>query len=552
MTAGRVSLGRLLRLAAAVLASIALVAAFFLRVLPSLRGGGGVPGALSHPEVVGAEAAFARADAAIARSAAAPADGRLLREALSALEQRSGHPAGVSTELSFLKRHRALAASVPGARPSYFAAALSAAARFPAAAPLAALVADAALGVDPASAEADAALRDSASKLDPAEYPVLSLLLRSRLGTLREPAEADRRALLAAADAYAPVDPAASRALAADAALSGLLSSEPMVARSIAAERLSALDALASRELLFLADLEADFGDPLRAASLYSRLEGPEAAYRRGDAYRLASLPELARAAWLEAAAASPRYAPACLYNAAAAVPDTSEALSFLSRLRAADPAFPAGAVLQSRLLGGPAGADVLREALRLRPAPELELELLRTSGDGAERVAGRCWLLFNARPEDPLVARWVSWYFAANGRTAEAFSAMAEHVRRGGGSADALWYAALEDALSGRLDDAEARLETVSAERGDWRIAANLGAVAFARRRYETARSLFSAAAKLCPRGSDAADLFVRIAATELILGDDAAARRSLQYALDLDGNNRKARTELKKLGGL
>ncbi len=437
MSAGRVSLGRLLRFAAAVLASVALIAAFFLRVLPALRGGGAA-GAASHPEVVGAEAAFARADAAVARAAAAPADERLLREALSSLEKRSGHPAGVSTELSFLKRYRALAASVPGARLPYDSAARSAAARFPAAAPLAALVADAALRVDPPTAESEAALRDSASKLDPVEYPALSLLLRSRLGALREPAETDRRALLAAADSYAPVDPVASRALAADAALSALLSSEPMVARAIAAERFPALDGLAPRELLFLADLEADFGDPLRAASLYSRIEGPEAAYRRGDAYRQAGRPEPARAAWLEAAAASPRFASACLYNAAAAVPDRAEALSFLARLRAADPVFPAGAVLQSRLLGGSAGAEVLREALRLRPAPELELELLRTSGDGAERVAGRSWLLFNARPEDPLIAGWTAWYFAANGRTADAFSAMAEHLRRGGASADA------------------------------------------------------------------------------------------------------------------
>ena len=128
----------------------------------------------------------------------------------------------------------------------------------------------------------------------------------------------------------------------------------------------------------------------------------------------------------------------------------------------------------------------------------------------------------------------------------------MAEHLRRGGASADALWYAALEDALAGRLDDAEARLETVSAERGDWRIAANLAAVSLSRRRYEAALSLFSAAAKLCPRGPDASDLFVRIAAIQLIRGNDADARRSLQRALDLDGTNRKARTELKKLGGL
>lgn len=555
MAAGRGSLVRLLRFLALVLVLTALVAFVFLRLLPALRGGApGTSGRELRPDGV-----LSELDDAVSLAASKPQDQASLEAALTALNRLSRRSVGVEGELSVLKRYRRLSVARPEARGAYLSAARAAEERFPAASALTALVVDAALHVDPATPDSLEALRSGGGRLDPSEFPALSVLARSRAGAYSSPPEkADRQAFLRVSSVYSRVDPAASRSLALDAALLALLNAEPLAAEGIGDKLLSDLETLSPRELLFLGELAYDFGDPLRAAALFSRLEGPEASYRRGDSYALAGRLELARSSWLDAAASGGDLALACLYNVATSTPDREEALSYLRRLRSLDSSYPCGAVLYARLLGGVAGHDALEEARKLRPSTEVELELLRVdsapgaSSDLGDRAEPRAWMLFNSRPGDPLAARWLAWFLASRGDLEGATDLMAEHGRRAGESPDTLAYAGLKAALSGQLDRAEELFQKAAAGGGDWTLAANLAALALARRQYEEALSRFTVAARLCPSGPPASALFARIASVQLALGRETEARRSLQRALELDSDNRSARRELRRLGGL
>jgi tetratricopeptide (TPR) repeat protein len=113
-------------------------------------------------------------------------------------------------------------------------------------------------------------------------------------------------------------------------------------------------------------------------------------------------------------------------------------------------------------------------------------------------------------------------------------------------------FYEGLEKAREGKLDDAEKAFESAAAESGDWRLAANIAALYEAERKAGEALRRYEVAASLCASNADAAEIQLRIARLQKVLGRDTDARRTLEYALSKDPGNRRVRMELKRLNGL
>lgn len=454
---------------------------------------------------------------------------------------------GVESSLSLLKRRRVLASRKGGEYADrYLESALAATDRLPHADAILAAVVDAALRLPPKDSSSRAALAAFAPRLDPKAFGALRWAAERRLGTASAPtALVPPAALLAAAAAYERTDPAAAAAFTADAVIAALLGGDVLGARTIVRDFMPKHDGLSPAILRFLAELEYDFGDTANAAALFSRLPGPEAAARRADAAYLAGQGGAARSAWL--ASLDGPAAAASLYNLAASAASPAEALSYARRLVAAAPDFEPGAVLYSRLSG---------DSSHLRSRAGLaELELIRLESPllGAARTRARLWLLLNARPNLEAAAEWAAWRLASDGDFAEA-ALVAEHFRKstGGVALSAAWAAqflALEAALSGRLEEAEKAFERAASAGGDWRVAANSALPAEARRNGREALRRYEIAASLGPDSPDAAEIQLRIARLLKSMGKPQEARRALEYALDLDPDNRTAKTDLKKL---
>ena len=457
---------------------------------------------------------------------------------------------GVESELAVLKRRRSIARSSPAEYAGlYFEAALTSAERFPHAGAISAVVVDAALPLR--ETKALAALRSHSPRLDAVLFGALKALALARLGDTASPSSAvPLDAILAAADAYSAALPEAASLLAVDAVIVSLLSGNALEARAVAQGRLSDPDGLSPSALRFLAEFVYDFGDPNESAALFSRLPAGYS-LRRADAAHLAGDTRTAREAWFQAAAGPA--ARLALYNLASTSLDPAEAFSYARRLHSLSADFAPGVILYARLAGEHIGLQTLSTASELGSDVLIDLELVRLGAPrvGLDRSLALLWLLMNEDPRSKPLARWAAWYAASNGRIGEALRFVQVHRNEGLAAPWIDFYSGIEAALSGDLGEAEKAFERAAAESGDWRLAADTGVLYESLRNPREALRRYEIAASLGPAGADAAEIQLRIARLLVNLGRRADARRVLEYALDRDPGNRRARTELKRLDG-
>jgi tetratricopeptide (TPR) repeat protein len=323
--------------------------------------------------------------------------------------------------------------------------------------------------------------------------------------------------------------------------------------------------------LRFAAEYYYDFGDPLRAAGIFSRLEGEEALIREADSLWIAGYPEAAGNIWkalvspgrTEAGAAPPspvsgRVRIRGFYNLAA-VSGGEEAAAWLERLyaeRGADPlgsdALRFGVIRYTRLLPLPQALAVLDDAA-LKTDPLLDLELLRRREElwPPGRTAGETWLLLGRHPGAPELYRWAAWYFDHQ-RQYDETSRLAETA--GNRGMDGHWlslHRAISFMAEGNLDMAEEALSAIP--ENVWQAPANLGIIMEARRSPGAALSLYETAVSAMEKSgvnrAEAARLQLRIAGCFGEMGRPEESRRVLEYAQDLDPENLTVQMELRRL---
>jgi tetratricopeptide (TPR) repeat protein len=523
--------------------------------------------------------------------AGAGADPDQLERILNRLEKRAE---GVESRLSLLKRRRALSGRGSRFLNAYRDAARKAADDFPYSRPLAALAAAALVHDSPMIGIPAEELRKRILLLEDGASSPLVLAVRILQGDMRniERARASPRleALFSGAFPLVSGGMAAeeAEALIVNFAILDILNGDvrEAAARIILADGGETIRARSPAFLRFAAEYYYDFGDPLRAAGIFSRLEGENALIREADSLWLAGYHEAAGNIWkalvspertadsaVQAASAAPA-APVSgavrvrsLYNLAA-VSDGAEAAAWLERLYAergagfTEPAGPGphtdalrfGIIRYTRLLPLPQALAVLDDAA-LKTDPFLDLELLRRREELwiPGRVTGETWLLLGRHPGARELYRWAAWYFDHQREYGETSRLVRTAENRGINGPWLSLHRAISFIAEGNLDRAEEALSAVP--ESVWQAPANLGLIMEARRspsaalsRYETA---VSAMEKSGVNRAEAARLQLRIAGCFGVMGRPEESRRVLEYARDLDPENLTVQMELRRLTG-
>jgi hypothetical protein len=488
---------------------------------------------------------------------------------------------GVEARLSVLKRRRELSKRVPRFTGNYRAAALKAAGAFPYSQPLAALAVAALIRNTPITGINTEELEKRAALLHDASFSPLALGIRILMGDLHDPESA--RASPRLESLFSAAFPLVLDSMPADEAeelvtnfaildiLGGNI--QGAASRIINAETETHTQGF----LRFAAEYYYDFGDPLRAAGIFSALEGEDALIRQADALWLAGYREAAENIWKiivsppsEGGAenvSSGSAALRSLYNLAGGA-DGEKAAAWLERLytagmtggRIADSDIVRfGVIRYTRLLPGP-GAFAVLEDPALRAYPLLDMELLRrregfwTPG----RITGETWLLLGRHPDARELYLWAAWYFNHQRKYDETSRLTEAAEKLGIRDPNLLLHQGIYLLAEGNLDRAEEVLRSVP-EGAVWQSSANLGLIMEARHSPQAAISFYETAAAVMEKNAakplpgalraEAARLQLRIAGCFRILGRGEESRRILEYARDLDPENIRVEMELRNI---
>jgi tetratricopeptide (TPR) repeat protein len=476
------------------------------------------------------------------------------------LDRLGRKAAGVEQGLSVLKRRRALAKKAPRFLPAYREAALKAADDFPFSRPVSALAAAALIQGSSITGETREKLEKYLPPVSESPYGPLVLGARILMGDLRK-AEGGPPYLeelleecLPLLRTTLPADE--TEELLIDLAALKILGGD---ARGAGALIMGAEEGSRSPEFLrFAAEYYYDFGDPLRAAEIYSRLRSEQDLIRGADALWLSGYGEAARNIWIILISpgenpVSPAITARSLYNLAASGADAREWLERLYGMAQAGQNIPpeiirAGIIRYARLLPAPESTAVL-EPFAGDPLLDLELLRQRENFQPPERMISETWSLLSRHPDSGDLYRWAAWYFDFQRKYGESAMLIQTAERRGITDPVLDLHRALNSIESGNLDAAEDILRGIPPENAVWQVHANLGRVLEARRSPAGALEQYELAAGAAGTGAEKAALQLRIAYCLASLGRPDESRRALEYARDLDPENLNVRLELSPL---
>ncbi|MDR0878881.1 MAG: hypothetical protein LBN21_12575, partial [Treponema sp.] len=506
-----------------------------------------------------------------AASAAAAIDDKsldVLERTLNKLEKRAR---GVEEQLSVLKRRRALARLNPRFTSGYRSAAQRAAAAYPFSEPLAAVAAAAILERTAISAGVETELKKYLPLISETRFSPLALSLHVLLGDMQSPDAAaavfrtgQGDLLSAALPLLWDASPGEREALSTDLAILRIL-------RGNSGEALGEIQEISQARpspefIRFAAEYFYDFGDPLRAAELFSRLGTAGGIAREADALWLAGYTDSARNLWTILSAPVPEddVNPRALYNLAVTAENTGASAALLERLAGLPPPEKStgaaalasqtfGIIRYSRLLNANAAAAVLASAAQPHALTDLELLRRRSENWETDRVVSEIWLLLGRYPADQRLYQWAAWYFDYQRKTGE-IAQLQKNAARNNLDEPALHLQeALREIQEGNLDRGEKILRSISDNSAmqeiPWPVFANLGRILEARHSPAAAINSYETASGLTANPKTASRIQVRIAACLKSLGQDRESRRALEYALELDPDNLNARLELSRL---
>ncbi|GHV63710.1 hypothetical protein AGMMS49587_14570 [Spirochaetia bacterium] len=501
-----------------------------------------------------------------------------LNRSLNRLEKNTQ---GVESWLSVLKRRRNLAREAPGFLGQYRDAAIRAAAAFPYSEPLAALAAGALLLNSPVTDETIRALKNYASLIAEPRFAPLALGIHILSGDMENSGSAAASNLEPFLAAGLPLLRGNLPADEEDRLIANLgilrLLRGDIPGAAVQVPAISAVNSTSgagtrSPALLhFIAEYYYDFGDPLRAAELFSRFNDEASMSRSADALWIGDRAASARNIWkilvtppdlspnVQTPAAVPAIRIRSLYNLAATAADQQEAAAWLERLFAegrahpvlqTDPCFYAGLIRYTRLLDTNRALAILGEE-ELQKQPLLDLELLRRRGElwPADRTVAETWLLLGRHPEEAALYQWGAYFFDRHRKYDESALLLKTAERH---QIKGPWLdlnAGIRLMEEGRLEEAEEVLRAIPRSSGIWQANANLARLLEARHAPAAALEHYETAASLVTNPESASLIQFRIALCLQNLGRIGESRRVLEYALDLNPDNLKARMELRKI---
>jgi hypothetical protein len=491
------------------------------------------------------------------------------------LDQIEKKALSVDALLSVLKRRHSLAKLYPAYLPEYRKAVRRACAAYPYSESLAAAACAALVQGTAITGETEAELRVLLPLLVNSRYEPLVLCLHILLGDLKSP----QKALSAMPDDFSVSYPFANRqaigtyAVLADVALLKIVKGDSVAQeiRSLLAGYSGLGDtfpdeygdrALPPSNILRLAaEYFYDFGDPLRAAELFSFIADDAALMRQADALWLAGN-DNARNIWTGLANSEidenrADYRALSLYNLALTAKSEEEAASYLRKLALFSQTRPSqteadrvGLIRYSRLFDAPEALAILESG---KPDALFELERLRRLTEMWEtgRIIGVLWQLLERYPDDENLHEWGAWYLNFQRSFEESAILLKTAERR---QFPGKWLAiseALAQINEGGADQAEQiLLALVSGESPYWQVFANLGRIMEARHTPARALEYYERAAMQARAKDELSRMHFYIARCLKALDRAGDCRRALEYALDLDPGNLKARLELDRLG--
>jgi len=454
----------------------------------------------------------------------------------------------VESWLSVLKRRRALAGAHPPSNENYRACIERALKAYPMSQPVAAVAAAALVKNTAVDPQSEMKLRDWLSLFQDAEFNALRLSLHVLLGDFRNPA---RAALL-------PTDIASdgTEAVNADIAILKALRADYRGAAADIQIMLNSYLSLSDPTLRFAAEYFYDFGDPQRSAEIFNMIVDDEKALvRQADALYLAGFTDMSRSIWSMLAASSNENS---LYNLAITTDDEEEAALWLEKLVSLDSVsesgcFQAGLIRYSRFLDYTDALSILQDTEGASPDryPFVDLEICRRKAQSQEsgRQAAEAWLLLDRHPENEDLYNWASRLFFFQRLYSEAGILLRRAAQF---QFEGNWvplYRAILMMSEGDTDAAQETLRSIPAKDAGWAVYANLGRVLEAERSHIRAIEQYEAASERAQNPKTASRIQLRIARCSLTLGHSNEARRSLEYALELDPENLSAGLELERL---
>jgi len=453
----------------------------------------------------------------------------------------------VESWLSVLKRRRALAAIHPPSDETYRASIERALKAYPMSQPVAAVAAAALVKDTAVNPQAEVKLRNWLFLFQDVEFNVLRLSLYVLLGDFRNPA----RASLLPADIASD----GTEAVNADLAILKALRADYRGAAADIQTMLNSYLPLSDSSLRFAAEYFYDFGDPQRSAEIFNMIDDEKALVRQADALYLAGFTDMSRSIWSMLAASSNENS---LYNLALTTEDEEEAASWLEKLVGLDSVsesgcFQAGLIRYSRLLDYPQALSLLQDTEGASPDryPFVDLEICRRKAQSQEsgRQVAEAWLLLDRHPENEDLYNWASRLFFFHRQYPEAKILLRRAAQF---QFEGRWvplYSAILLMSEGDTDAAQETLRTIPAQDADWAVSANLGRILEAERSHIRAIEQYEAASERTQNPKTASRIQLRIARCSLTLGHSNEARRSLEYAIELDPENLSAGLELERL---
>jgi len=246
------------------------------------------------------------------------------------------------------------------------------------------------------------------------------------------------------------------------------------------------------------------------------------------------------------------------LYNLAITTDDEEEAASWLEKLVSLDSVsdsgcYQAGLIRYSRRLDYPDALSLLQNTEGASPDryPFVDLEICKRNAQSQEsgRQAAEAWLLLDRHPENEDLYNWASRLFFFQRLYPEAKILLRRAAQF---QFEGRWvplYSALLLMNEGDVEEAQEILSAIPAQDADWAVFANLGRILEAERSHIRAIEQYEAASERAQNPKIASRIQLRIARCSLTLGHSNEARRSLEYALELDPENLSAALELDRL---
>ena len=467
-----------------------------------------------------------------------------LNRELDKMEKRA---LGVESWLSVLKRRRSLASVHPPSGENYIDSINSALKAYPMSQPIAAVAAAALVKDSAVNQQAEQKLRNLLSVFQDGEFNNLRLALHVILGDFRNPA----RASLLPDDIVSD----GTQSVNADMAVIKTFRADYRGAAADIQTMLNSHVPLSDSTLRFAAEYFYDFGDLQRSAEIFSMINDEKALVRQADALYLAGYADMSRSIWSILAAASNENS---LYNLAVTTENAEEAASWLEKLVTLDSVSNGGClqfglIRYSRLLDYQRALSLLQNTDGASPDlyPFVDLEICRRNAQSQEsgRQAAEAWLLLDRHPENEDLYKWVSRLFFFQRLYSEA-KILLRRVEQF--QFDGQWvplYNAVLLMNEGDIEAAQDILRTIPPESADWPVYANLGRILEIERSHLRAIEQYEAAAARTQNPKTAAQVQLRIARCYSILGYSNEARRTLEYALELDPENLTAALELERM---